>query len=500
MYLEEIIDNLKPAYKKHNFSSLNFNSRQCTNGCVFFSIKGKKHNGNNFIKEAIKNGAKTIISDKKKEGYTNSILYLHSKNPRSLMAHAATKFYRNKPNNLIAVTGTNGKSSIVNFYYQILRLNKLKCSTIGTLGVSSDSINFETNNTTPNSILLNKTLSRLKHAKIDNVILEASSHGLDQKRLDGLKFDIAIFSNFTRDHLDYHKSFKNYFNAKMILFERLLKKKGLVIFDKDIKQSKKILSIIKNKGFDFLSIGNNSTINLIRHKYIKNYQVVEFKFKNENYLLKTKLIGKIQLKNLFMAILAASKFIPFDKIINKINKIKPINGRLQNIGNIKNHSKVILDYSHTPDALRSCITSIQDQFKTSKINIIFGCGGERDKQKRVQMGSIVNDLCNKIYLTDDNPRGENPIKIREQVKKKIKKNKLIEIPSREKAIKIAIQNLLSGEILIVAGKGHENYQEYRTKKHFSDKFFINKYIKIKNTQLSNYWKTNIINEYLSKKK
>ena len=200
-----------------------------------------------------------------------------------------------------------------------------------------------------------------------------------------------------------------------------------------------------------------------------------------------------------MAIIAANKSnLPMKKIIKSIDKIKPVNGRLEKVGNIKNNSKVILDYAHTPDALKTCLTNLREQFKLSKVSIVFGCGGERDKPKRQIMGKIVNDLCDRIYLTDDNPRKENPKKIRTQIKKKISKFKLFEIPSREIAISKAIKNLNSGDILLVAGKGHENYQEYFKKNFFSDKKCIIKNIQYKNKILLKNWKLNIIKEKLKK--
>ena len=500
MQIGKIFKNIKQAYKKQTFTSLAFDSKKCVKGCIFFAIKSKKFNGNNFINEAIAKGANTIISDRKFEGYKKEILYLYAKNTRLSLSEAATNFYKIRPKNLLAVTGTNGKSSIANFYYQILKLNNKVSSSIGTLGINFKSLIVKTNNTTLDPITLNKTLFKLKNSKIDNVILEASSHGLDQNRLYGLKFDVGIFSNFSRDHLDYHKSYKNYLNSKLILFKDLLKKRGQIIFDNDIPEAKIIKKIIKKNKYKYLCIGKKSDLILTRHQYLKDHQKIVFTFKEKAFSFKTKLIGKIQLKNLFMAILAASKYIKIDKIVKSLDKIKSLNGRFENIGKLKNNSKVILDYSHTPDALKACISNIKDQFKTSKISIVFGCGGERDKPKRELMGKIASDLCDTVYLTDDNPRSENPKKIRSQVKKKIDTRKLIEIASRRKTIKTAIENLLSGEILIVAGKGHEDYQEYKSKKFFSDKIYIKKYIKLKNLKLSHFWKTNIINENLPNKK
>ncbi len=202
-----------------------------------------------------------------------------------------------------------------------------------------------------------------------------------------------------------------------------------------------------------------------------------------------------------MAMLAAEKSgLKFKKIVKKINKIKSVNGRLEIVGKIKNNSKVILDYAHTPDALKNCLQNINEQFLGRKISIVFGCGGDRDKAKRSQMGKIANIFCDKVYLTDDNPRNENPKKIRSEIKKSIKTNKLFEISNREKAISFAIKSLNSGEILLVAGKGHEENQDYgHYIKKFSDKKIILKLIKRKNRYLSKNWKVNILNEQFNNK-
>ena len=500
MQLSKLINNLDKKYQKHTIKNISFNSKNCKPGSIFFSIKGNKLNGEEFINEAIQNGANTIISNDKFQGYKKKTLYLHSNNPRSLLAKISSKFYPGKSKNLIAVTGTNGKSSIANFYNQIMNLCKKRSCSIGTLGVIGKEMKHITNNTTVDPISLHKILNRIKKKKIENVILEASSHGLHQSRLDGVKFDIGIFTNLTKDHLDYHGNYKNYLNSKLILFKNLIKKDGLVIYDTDIKESKIIKKIIKKNKLRSLSIGSKGNLRILKHSYLKDIQKIEFIFNKRKFIFFSRLIGYVQIKNLLMAVLAASCTLPIDEIIKILSKIKNLNGRFEKVSNLKNYSQVILDYSHTPDALKNCISNIKSQYNMSKISIVFGCGGERDKSKRKEMGRIANNLCNNIYLTDDNPRGENPKSIRSQIKTYIKKKKLIEIPSREKAIETGISNLKSGDILIVAGKGHETFQEYKKKKFFSDKVIIKKYIKNKNLTLSNSWKINILNESLRSNK
>ncbi len=499
MQLGKFLKNLNSRYKKYYFTGICLHSKNCKKNNVFFALKGKKDNGKKYINDAIKKGAKIIISQNIKEGLRNNILFLNRKHPSKDLSFLSSKLYQKKPKNLIAVTGTNGKSSVADFYLQILKLNKLKCASIGTLGIKSYSLK-KTSNTTLDIISINKILNKFSKLKINNVILEASSHGLQQKRLDNINFNTAIFTNLSRDHLDYHKNFKNYLNSKLILFRKLLSKNGTIIFDKQIKEKSLFKSIVKKRKLQSLTIGKSSNLEIKKHTFVKDTQLLSLKFNNKDYSFRTNLIGKIQLKNLLMAVLAASKILKFDNIINVLGKIKPINGRFEQLYKLKDNSRIILDYSHTPDALKTCIKDIKEQFKFSKISIVFGCGGDRDKPKRKIMGKISNRFCDRIYLTDDNPRSENPQNIRKQIKTGITKNKLYEIPSREKAIKTAINNLGSGEVLIVSGKGHENYQEYNIKKKFSDKKIILKFSKEKNKSLSKSLKNNILFEALASNK
>ena len=497
MLIGNFFKNTKLKYKKHYFSGLSFNSLTCKRNNIFFAINGNQIDGNKFINEAIKKGAKTIISNQKFEGIKKNILYIKSENTRKLLSQIAYNIFKDKPKNLIAVTGTNGKSSIADFYLQILKLNKKKAASIGTLGVNTGDYKKDVLNTTLDPVELSHHLKKIKKQKIENVILEASSHGLKQHRLDGLEFKTGIFTNLSHDHLDYHKNFKDYFNSKLYLFEKLLKKNSNIITDIEIPEYKNIKKIALKKKLNIETISNlNSSLSIISHKYFKGKQLSQIKYKGKIYKFQTSLVGKIQIKNILMAMLAAEKSgLNFNQIVNVIDNISPVSGRLEKIGIIKNNSSVILDYAHTPDALQTCLQNLKEQFKDKKISIVFGCGGNRDQSKRSMMGKIANKYCDKIYLTDDNPRKENPKKIRSQIKKSINKFKLYEIPRRLRAIQKAIENLNTGEVLVVAGKGHENIQDYGTVKNFfSDKKIILKNIKIKNKNLSKNLKLNILRE------
>ena len=497
MLLGNYFTNIDNSKKKIFFSGISFNSKDIKKDNIFFAIKGNNFDGNKFISIAIKKGSKIIISEKRITNPQKDILFIHTKNIRKLLAEIAFKIYKNKPNNLIAVTGTNGKSSVSDFYFQLLKLNKIKVASIGTLGVKSKNIRRNLQNTTIDPIRMGQILSKLKSQKINNVIMEASSHGLTQHRLDGLKFSSGIFTNLSQDHLDYHKNFKDYFKAKQYLFENLIGKKGNVITDETLPEFKRIKKIAISRKLKLQVLNNSKNqFQILSHSYKGEKQILKIRYYNLTREINLNLIGKIQLKNILMAIIAAKNSnISLIKILNVLSQLKPIDGRLEKIGKIKNRSKVILDYAHTPDALRICLSNLKEQFPNKKIILLFGCGGNRDQNKRFKMGKIACDYSNEIYLTDDNPRFEDPRKIRDDIKKGIQDTSIKEIPDRKKAISEAIKNLNTGDILLVAGKGHEKTQDFGKKKiYFSDKKIILDCIKLKNTNLSKNFKINIIKE------
>jgi MurE/MurF fusion protein len=497
MLIGNFLKNIKKKFKNYQFAGLSFNSADCKKGYIFFAIKGTKSDGSKFIDEAIKKGATIIISEKKFEGIKNDILFLRSNEVRKLLSEFAYRTKKDKPKNIIAVTGTNGKSSIADFYFQLLNLSNKKVASIGTLGVKTKNNLKKISNTTLDPIGLSKILNDLKKQKIDNVILEASSHGLKQNRLDGLKFNTAIFTNLSHDHLDYHKTFNDYLKSKLYLFEKLLKSRGNIITDSKIPEYKNLKRISLNNKFNLQVLSKSTNgIDIYSHKFKEDKQIIEITHNQKHYKLQTDLIGKIQLKNLLMAMLAAKKSnLKFNQIVKLASRVKSVSGRFEKIGNLKNRSKVILDYAHTPDALDTCLSSLKEQFKNKRIFIVFGCGGNRDKDKRSMMGKIANQYCDRVYLTDDNPREENPKKIRLAIKKNIDKSKVFEISNRSEAIHKAIFDLKTGDILVVAGKGHEQTQNYgKFVNKFSDRLEILKNIKLKNKTLSTNIKLNILKE------
>ncbi len=472
MYLGQLLQSVSKEYKKIYIRGISFDSRKVKKGDIFFAIQGSKTSGVRFVNEAIANGALAIVTNKKNKNISNKIPKIQVKNVRASLSKACSVFYKRKPKNIIAVTGTNGKSSVADFFYQILNLNKISVASIGTLGILSKKYKKKTNLTSINPLLLHQQLEILSKNKVKNIILEASSHGLHQKRLDNLNIKIGIFTNLSHDHLDYHKNMKLYLNSKMYLFKKLLKKNSKIITDENNLEFKIIKKISIQKKLKKITIGSDSgDLRIINTRYAGSNQLVKVLSDSKIYNLKVPLIGYFQLKNLFMAILAASLCgLKKNIIFKQLQKIKSVPGRLECVASLKN-SYIIIDFAHTPDALEQSLIALKEQFKC-EIIIVFGCGGERDKKKRFTMGKIAGKYCRKIFVTDDNPRSENPKFIRRSIMKGCK-NLATEIGDRRKAINAGINELKQNEILLVAGKGHEQIQDYGKKtKKFSDKKII----------------------------
>jgi murE/murF fusion protein len=473
---------------------ISFDSRKVKKNNIFFAIHGNQTSGNKFINEAISKGAAVIISDKKIKEKKLRTPFLLVKDVRKSLTEACSNFYKKKPQNIIAVTGTNGKSSVCNFFYQILSFNRIPVASLGTLGIVSPVYKKKMNLTSMDPLFLHKNLEKLAKNKINYAILEASSHGLKQKRLDNLNIKNGIFTNFSQDHLDYHKNMKSYLNSKMYLFNKLLKKNSKIISDQENKEFKILKKISKKRKIKQISIGTTaSTLNILHNSYKGKKQIIKISIHSKVFLLEIPLIGYFQIKNLLMSVLAAIYCgIDKNKIFKQIHKIKPVPGRLECVASLNNNSNVIVDFAHTPGALEQSLIALKKQFN-KKIILVFGCGGDRDKKKRFLMGKIAEKHCRKIFITDDNPRNESPKKIRKAIKMGCKKLS-VDIGNRKKAIQKGLKELRPNEILLVAGKGHENTQDYGNKIiNFSDKKIIKELIdkkKYKNFLLTKVFDNN----------
>ena len=333
-----------------------------------------------------------------------------------------------------------------------MSLNNVSVASIGTLGIKYKNKTIKTALTSPDTISIHKYLQILKKNKIDNVIIEASSHGLDQERLHHINFKAAIFTNFSQDHLDYHKNMKSYLNKKLILFKKILKKNSSIVSDKTIKEFHALKNIAASRGLKVTEIS----------KIIEKIKKISLNTSSE-----------FKIKNLAMAI-AATKLcnLKEKKIFKSLSKIKDTDGRMELVRRFPNSVKIFIDYAHTPDALSKVLQSLEISYGKN-ISLVFGCGGDRDKKKRSLMGKVANNYSRKIYVTDDNPRNEDPKKIRNEIIRSINPNKCFNIGNRAEAIKKAIINSENNEVVLIAGKGHEDKQIYKNKIiHISDKQIV----------------------------
>ncbi len=482
MLLKKLTNKAPIFIKNLSIRGLASDSNKVKKGYIFFAIKGSNSNGEDYINHAIKKGAALIICSKNCNHKSKKVNYIKTTNVREVLSQISSKFYNIKPKNIFAVTGTNGKTSVADLFYQILKLNDIPVASIGTLGIKSSEKTLKTGLTTPDTITLHQNLEIIKKKGIDHVIIEASSHGLIQHRLDHLSFKAGIFTNFSQDHLDYHKTMKAYLNAKMILFKRLLPRKSFMITDSLLKEFIKLKRISINRKIRILDI------NKIKNKI--NFELPTF-------------FADFQTKNLLMAILIARICKLNDyKIKKALKKIKSIEGRLDLVKELPNKAKIFIDFAHTPDALKRVLKSFETNNKN--ISLVFGCGGQRDFKKRPLMAKIAKKYCKKIYVTDDNPRKENPKKIRNNIISKLKGSNYFDISNRAEAIKKAIYNSEPGEIILIAGKGHENFQDYgnRTIK-ISDKKIVKKLNFNKNKfnfKYANYFLNKSLVEQVTRKK
>ena len=464
MLLKKIINNLPKEKKNIRILGLSTNSKKIKKGFIFFAIKGHKFDGEKFIDEALENGASVLVCSKKCKYKNDKITIIKTSDIRNLLSSISSRFYTSKPESIIAVTGTNGKTSVADLFYQILNINNIPVATIGTLGIKYKGKASKSDLTTPETISLHQTLERLKKNKVRHVMIEASSHGLHQKRLNHLNLKAAIFTNFSQDHLDYHKTMRLYLNSKLLLFKKVLSKKKTMIVDKSIKEFSILKKISKKKDLRLVDISS-----------------IKKKLKNKNNLK----LNEFQLKNLSMAIAAAKLCnLSEKKIFRSLSNIKDVNGRLEFVKTFTNNIKTYVDFAHTPDALFKSLKALKETHG-EKISLVFGCGGDRDHKKRPIMGKIASLNCDKIYVTDDNPRSEKPDKIRKEIIKNINNINCYDIANRKKAIKTAITNAEPNEVVLIAGKGHEVQQIYKNKiLEISDKEII-KRLKIKTKKLSN---------------
>lgn len=456
---------LTKLFKDFNITGINFNSKKIRQGDAFFAIRGSAINGDDYINEAIKAGAKLILSDN--EIYKNSgstITYVE--NIRIALATACEIFYPNTPKNLIAVTGTNGKTSVASYCHQLFELLGSKSATIGTIGVqcSEKSILDKFNSdqfkslTTADILTFRQLLNEFAKSDIENLTFEASSHGIDQHRLGSVKVQAAGFTSFSQDHLDYHLTMKHYLDTKLRLFSEHLQENALAVLNSEIDEIDYIKNFLISNKIRYITVGSMGDVNVDSVNQAINSQEIIITHKDKNYNFKTDIIGRFQATNLTIAAMLVAEFdFPIQEIINKISLLKPVKGRLERVTEPGDHYQIFVDYSHTPDSLKRALQELRVVSACAgRLVVVFGCGGNRDTSKRAIMGRVADKLADIKIVTDDNPRYENAADIRKQILSSMVD--AFEIGDRKEAITYAINILKKDDILLIAGKGHENYQ------------------------------------------
>ena len=463
-----------------NVTDVTDDSRKVQSGGAFIAVSGNQSDGTKYINDAIEKGAAVIIRQGGKyycEKKPNVTL-ISVTDVRKIMAGVAQYFFRSSFYKIAVVTGTNGKSSTVDMVRQIMNNDNFEAASIGTLGVISRRYTekFPNHLTSPGSIALNKILQQLT-GKVATVVMEASSHGIEQKRIAYIPFDVCGFTNFSEDHLDYHKTMNNYWKAKSLLFSDIAPSKAKFVINADDPKCKHIEKIAKMRNIECLTYGykgQDFCIIDIKIDGIGQSVLFEYKPKHEYYKYYLPLAGEFQVYNSLCALgICYCCGMDIESIVEQIPKIMPIAGRLERV--VPN-ANIYVDYAHTPDALQNAICSLK---KSGNVTVVFGCGGDRDSQKREIMGHIASKYADKVIITDDNPRTENPATIRQSIMKGCPH--AIEIADRREAICYAIDNMKENEFLLIAGKGHEDYQLIGDRTlYFSDREVVQEYLSGKN--------------------
>lgn len=442
--------------------NIKIDSRKVEKGDTFVALKGINHDGNDYIEEAIKNGATTIIATKG-EYSVNTIIVKDTL--EYLTEYLENNYYDEIKNiKLIGMTGTNGKTTTCFLIYQALNKLNIPCAYIGTIGFYLDNEVKELNNTTPNIYELYNMLLLCAKKNIKYVVMEVSSQGIAMGRIKTLIFDYVIFSNLTQDHLDYHKNMKDYALAKQGLFKQTNNSVAIVNNDDSYKD----YFLLDNKNITYGKSNSDYIIKDINSTLDGTY----FKLNDEEYF--TKLIGEYNVYNITIVIILL-KTMGYNNISNLIKELLPPVGRMDIVK--YNNNYIVIDYAHTPDAVKKIISNVS-KLEHNKIITMVGCGGNRDKTKRPIMGNIATTYSDYVIFTSDNPRFENKRKILKDIVCKLDNNNYKIVVNRKKAIKKCIQMLTKNDILLLLGKGHEDYQIIKDKKiPFSDKEVVLKTIR-----------------------
>ena len=437
---------------------LTADSRLVEPGFLFAALRGsaadRPVDGADFVPEAIRRGAAALLGPPglaEKLSTSVDIPVIEDEQPRRRLSLMAARFFADQPETIVAVTGTAGKSSVVDFVRQIwLALGRVGGS-LGTLGVNSAPLQRKLAHTTPDPVVLHEALRDLAAAGVDHLALEASSHGLEQQRLDGVRLTAAAFTNLSRDHLDYHADEEAYLRAKLRLFEVVMPPGGTAVLPMGSDLTDRLRAVCQARGQPILTFGPGGDVDLLRSRMLGDGQRLTVAAQGKQADLALPLIGAFQAENVLCAIaLVLACGEDAAAVLRAAGKLTGVPGRLQPVG-----GGVYVDYSHKPEALRAAITALRPHAK-GRLIVVFGCGGDRDKGKRPIMGRIAAELADKVVVTDDNPRSEDPAAIRAEILAACPGG--IDIGDRAEAIATAIGWLADDDILLIAGKGHETGQ------------------------------------------
>ncbi|MCS7231503.1 MAG: UDP-N-acetylmuramoyl-L-alanyl-D-glutamate--2,6-diaminopimelate ligase [Elusimicrobiota bacterium] len=468
-----------PNLLEKKVSGIKYNSKKVKEDDIFVCLAGQHTDGTNFIEEAIKNGAKVIVSHKEIPfNFPNDVLYILTDNTNLALAKLSANFYDHPSKKLlmIGVTGTNGKTTITFLLESIFQTAGFKTGVIGTINYRYNNKIIQASNTTPFSSDLQELLYNMVQEKVEVVIMEVSSHSLVQARVKECEFDVAIFSNLSPEHLDYHHNMEEYFKAKSILFKEISPNKKSIfsnsnlgrkvcIINYDDEWGRKLIELCSIKDIILYSKNskykNGNRIVASNIRYNANFTEFEILYNLEKKVkICSSLIGEFNIYNILASFSAAySQNLNVDKIVEGIEKLEGIPGRLEKIPTPLNFN-VIIDYAHTPDALQNVILTLK-KLPHRRLIVVFGCGGDRDRNKRPIMGAIATQLADYVIVTSDNPRNEDPQRIILDIEvgiKKIGKTNYEIVPDRKQAIFKALSIAGNNDIVLLAGKGHENYQ------------------------------------------
>ncbi|WP_193176496.1 UDP-N-acetylmuramoyl-L-alanyl-D-glutamate--2,6-diaminopimelate ligase [Oricola nitratireducens] len=450
------------------FSGVTADSRKVAPGDLFVALAGVKADGAAFARAAADAGAAAVLCATGADVGELAVPVIRSDDPRRALALIAAKLYAPQPETVVAVTGTAGKTSVASFTRQIYAHAGFDAASIGTTGVVSPNLTIEGSLTTPDPVVLHTVLRDLAKAGTTHVAMEASSHGLDQRRLDGVKLAAGAFTNLGRDHLDYHPTVEDYLAAKLRLFDTLLAKGSPAVIFADDPYSRAAEEAAAKAGLEVLTVGRRGDfIDLKRVEHERYRQEVEVTHGGATYLFKLPLAGEFQVSNaLVSAGLAIATGVRPADAFAALEGIEGAPGRLDLVAHLPNGALVYVDYAHKPEALEQVLLSVRP-FTSGEIVVVFGAGGDRDPGKRPIMGEIASRLANRVYVTDDNPRSEEAAAIRAAILQAAPG--ATEIGDRREAIRTAIASLKQGDTLIIAGKGHETGQTAKgVTVHFSD--------------------------------